>query len=177
MREAILMRWVGIPGLKIENYLEKFEQHLSTLKYKPTHVIVHVGSNNLNKGSALQISEKIILLLDQVELKAREAVTSNLLVDKFQKVIYSKILPRIRYTNHSIENGELLVKEINQQVEKDCLTKGRPVINYPDIVRSENDLYLNHFRKFHHDKVHLSRKGNERFLQNINRGICSILWD
>ena len=106
----------------------------------PNHLIIHVGTNNLNsEATSSQIAKSIIELA--VTLKKSE-----------NQVTISGIIPR----NDNLNNKG---QDVNLRLERMCLERNIPFITHSDTIRPDSHI--------NNSKIHLNSYGDSQLARNF----------
>ena len=130
------------PGAKTEHMKHYLQP---TLNAKPTHLIVHVGANDLDGKSP----EEIVQNISELEKAAIEQVPGL-------KLSKSEII-----TRPDREDNDLKVQQVNRLVESTCYLQSWELIKHSNINRS----HLNQ------GGLHLNRRGTIVLAQNLKHFI------
>ena len=115
--------------------------------FNPEHVIIHVGTNDLNSDkTASQIANSIVELA--LSLK-----------NENNNIYVSLIVPR----NDNLNNK---VNEVNSRLTNMCNHRGFPVINHTKTIDPGNHL--------NESQLHLNRYGNIEFTKNFKKFLCNL---
>lgn len=135
------------PGAKVKNLRHFLKEHFRDIIYEEetTHIVVHVGTNNLRSGLWEREAPDYITLITTLRELFRRA-----------KIIFSAILPRW-------DSDELYDKSLyfNNQLEQLCAKLGCGYIDISnDVLELDNG--------FCHDGLHLSALGKAFFSYSID---------
>ena len=115
--------------------------------FNPEHVIIHVGTNDLNSDkTASQIANSIVELA--LSLK-----------NENNNIYVSLIVPR----NDNLNNK---VNEVNSRLTNMCNHRGFPVINHTKTIDPGNHL--------NESQLHLNRYSNIEFTKNFKKFLCNL---
>ena len=113
----------------------------------PEHIILHVGTNDLNsEKTASQISNSIIDL-------------ANSLKDETNNIHVSLIVPR----NDNLNNK---INEVNNRLINMCEQRNIKIINHSDTIDRSRHLNESH--------LHLNRYGTVEFAKNFKNFLCKL---
>ena len=115
----------------------------------PEHIILHVGTNDLNsEKTASQISNSIIDL-------------ANSLKNETNNIHVSLIVP----WNDNLNNK---VNEVNNRLINMCEQRNIKIINHSDTIDRSRHLNESH--------LHLNRYGTVEFAKNLKNFLCKLDW-
>ena len=125
-----------------------YDQVKPTMRdFNPEHVIIHVGTHDLNSGkTANQIANSIVELAPSLK-------------NEKNNIYVSLIVPR----NDNLNNK---VNEVNSRLTNTFNHRGFPVINHTKTIDPGNHLNESQF--------HLNRYGNIEFTKNFKKILCNL---
>ncbi|KAK3092610.1 hypothetical protein FSP39_004921, partial [Pinctada imbricata] len=150
-RFGIELWWQGKGGLVWNKLLPRIKLLLK-VRNQPNYLLIHCGANDIGATPLKYL---------MIEIQGTLEVLRNLLPNT--KLIWSQLLPRLEW-RHSHDRDALnkTVKRLNSYVAAEVVIMGGYYIKYPDIKVSEKLLFDEI------DGVHLSKTGNEIFLNTIS---------
>ena len=132
-----------------EATIEDMESYaVPTIRAKPDEIILHIGTNDLQKSTARQIAEGIVNLADNISQNCK----SN--------IVISSVIKRV-------DKPELNLKqvEVNDIFKKFCANRGWTCIKHNNIGQQSSH--------FNHSGLHLSQEGNSLFASNLIKHFIS----
>ena len=157
-RQNIALWWQGYGGLQLDKTRQKIRT-LDKVGPAPNFILIHCGGNDLGNLSVRRIRVVANQLLSFIKTKFHNV-----------RIIWSFILPRIQWRYSSNNNAicmEQARKRINSYIASLVLQAEGAIIRHTDIT-SDPALFLS-------DGVHLSRIGNNIFLNSIQGGLEAIV--
>uniref|UniRef100_A0A8W8J6G5 SGNH hydrolase-type esterase domain-containing protein n=1 Tax=Magallana gigas TaxID=29159 RepID=A0A8W8J6G5_MAGGI len=151
--------WQGYSGMKLLDLVPKLK-YLKGLKLQsPPHIIVvHCGANNVGKTR-----------LDRLLTMVHDILSQCKTLFPKTKFVWSSTLPRItwRYSTNTRAMNQTRTR-VDRQAIKTMVSLGGAYIKHPKIK-------ISHTQLFHSDGTHLSKLGNDLFLNNLQGAIEHIM--
>ncbi|XP_061463786.1 uncharacterized protein LOC133389964 [Rhineura floridana] len=151
------VRWLGRRGMRWDGLLPALFQPAVEVA-APQVLVIHLGGNDLGllKGKAL-----IEQACGDLRAIARRWPGVHL--------VWSDILPRRRWNCAGDPRGmDRARKKVNRQIQRALRDLGGSVIHHPEVGHNKLEL-------FRPDGVHLTDKGNDIFLRDLQKGLHQIL--
>ena len=150
--------WKGFSGLRLSQFIERFNSIQMRCKDHPSVLVIHLGTNDLVSTPIQNIQWTIQQCLDFVYSRFPGIL-----------VVFSEVLPRVHYPGAiSHDKVEKARKTLNRRVRSLLGRVGGHVIRHPSIKRESTHL-------FRHDGVHLSVEGLGLFLKDLQEGLRYFL--
>ena len=143
---------VCLPGAKIEAITERVENIVGSGKAKGGSVLVHVGTNNVEREGTTAI------------VREYRNLVRTLKQTQVEQVILSGILPVIRRRGHRYRNCQGMA--INMLVEKLCREQEVGFVDLWGSFVGRADIYMK-------DGLHLSGKGAAVFADGLSAAVDS----
>lgn len=151
--------WQGYSGLKLLDLVPKLK-YLKGLKLQsPPHIIVvHCGANNVGKTRL----DRLLTMVHDILFQCKTLFPKT-------KFVWSSTLPRItwRYSTNTKAMNQTRTR-VDRQAIKTMVSLGGAYIKHPQIK-------ISHTQLFHSDGTHLSKLGNDLFLNNLQGAIEHIM--
>lgn len=149
--------WQGYGGMVLSQLLPKLRV-LRRIENDPDVLIIHCGANSLGLIELKSLLEKLQDTLEQIaKLFPRS------------KLVWSNLLPRFNWRySEDIRAMEDSRKRVNREAILLVTSMGGSFIKHTQFDSKDPTV-------FHDDGVHLSKKGNDLFLENIEKVVTSLL--
>lgn len=156
-RIGVNLIWQGYSGMKLCQ-LKRRVRNLLKFVDPPSYIVIHCGGNDIGEFPILEIRRL-----------ARSAIEFLNQILPNTVIIWSQILPRSnwRYSTDCTAMDTARIR-LNNSAATQCIHLGGSYIKYPDLKVVKHALWSS-------DGVHLSKLGNEIFLNGIQGGLESII--
>lgn len=158
-RRNVTIKWFGTPGMRWEQLTNFVEKKLADSP-PPNYMVIHLGSNDLTNLK----TKDLICNIECSILRLRTLYPQI-------KLIWSDILQRCYWHGAlSQVNVEGTRKRINRAAKSIMLKENGCIIRHNSITVKEISL-------FRHDGVHLTNSGNAIFINDVQGGVESCIFN